>query len=75
MIAEALAEAENPNGARVAAAASSGEDSPGATEGAWGSRIYKAVMTGTLHDSVRCRWYSGRPGLRFRGNYCRISAM
>ena len=46
MIAEALAEAENPNGARVAAAASSGEDSPGATEGAWGSRIYKAVMTG-----------------------------
>lgn len=46
MITEALAEAENPNGARVAAAASSGEDSAGATEGAWGSRIYKAVMTG-----------------------------
>lgn len=46
MIAEALAEGENPNGARVAAAASSGEDSAGATEGAWGSRIYKAVMTG-----------------------------
>ena len=46
MIAEALAEAENPNGARVAAAASSGEDRAGATEGAWGSRIYKAVMTG-----------------------------
>lgn len=46
MIAEALAEAENPNGARVAAAASIGEDSAGATEGAWGSRIYKAVMTG-----------------------------
>ena len=46
MIAEALAAAENPNGARVAAAASSGEDSAGATEGAWGSRIYKAVMTG-----------------------------
>lgn len=46
MIAKALAEAENPNGARVAAAASSGEDSAGATEGAWGSRIYKAVMTG-----------------------------
>ena len=46
MIAEALAEAENPKGARVAAAASSGEDSAGATEGAWGSRIYKAVMTG-----------------------------
>lgn len=46
MIAEALAEAENPNGARVVAATSSGEDSPGVTEGAWGSRIYKAVMTG-----------------------------
>ena len=46
MIAEALAEAENPNGARVAAAASSAEDSAGATKGAWGSRIYKAVMTG-----------------------------
>lgn len=46
MIAEALAEAENLNGARVVAATSSGEDSPGATEGAWGSRIYKAVMTG-----------------------------
>lgn len=46
MIAEALAEAENPNGARIAAAASSAEDSAGATEGAWGSRIYKAVMTG-----------------------------
>lgn len=46
IIAEALAEAENPNGARVAAAASSGEDSAGATKGAWGSRIYKAVMTG-----------------------------
>ena len=46
MIAEALAEAENPNGARVVAATSSGGDSPGATEGAWGSRIYKAVMTG-----------------------------
>ena len=46
IIAEALAEAENPNGARVAAAASSGEDSAGATEDAWGSRIYKAVMTG-----------------------------
>ena len=51
MIAEALAEAENPNGARVAAAASSGEDSAGATEGAWGSRIYKAVMTGISYMS------------------------
>ena len=46
MIAEALAEAENPNGARVAAAASTSDDSAGASEDAWGSRIYKAVMTG-----------------------------
>lgn len=46
MIAEALAEAENPNGARVVAAASTSDDSAGASEGAWGSRIYKAVMTG-----------------------------
>lgn len=46
MIAEALAEAENPNGARVAAAASTSDDSAGSSEGAWGSRIYKAVMTG-----------------------------
>lgn len=46
MIAEALAEAENPNGARVAASASTSEASAGASEGAWGSRIYKAVMTG-----------------------------
>lgn len=46
MIAEALAEAENPNGARVATSASTSDDSAGASEGAWGSRIYKAVMTG-----------------------------
>lgn len=46
MIAEALAEAENPNGARVAASASTSDDSAGASEGAWGSLIYKAVMTG-----------------------------
>lgn len=46
MIAEALAEAENPDGARVAASASTSDDSAGASEGAWGSRIYKAVMTG-----------------------------
>lgn len=46
MIAEALAEAENPNGARVAASASTSDDSAGASEGAWGLRIYKAVMTG-----------------------------
>lgn len=46
MVAEALAEAENPNGARVAASASTSDDSAGASEGAWGSRIYKGVMTG-----------------------------
>lgn len=46
MIAEALAEAENPDGARVATSASTSDDSAGASEGAWGSRIYKAVMTG-----------------------------
>lgn len=46
MIAEALAEAENPNGARVAASASTSDDSADASESAWGSRIYKAVMTG-----------------------------
>lgn len=46
MIAEALAEAENPDGARVAASASTSDDSAGASESAWGSRIYKAVMTG-----------------------------
>ena len=46
MIEEALAEAENPNGKRVSAAASTGEDTSSAAEGSWGSRIYKAVMTG-----------------------------
>lgn len=46
MIAEALAEAENPDGARVATSASTSDDSAGASESAWGSRIYKAVMTG-----------------------------
>ena len=49
MIEEALAEAENPNGKRVSAAASSEEDSSSAAEGSWGSRIYKAVMTGVSY--------------------------
>ena len=49
MIKEALAEAENPNGKRVSAAASSGEDTSSAAEGSWGSRIYKAVMTGVSY--------------------------
>ena len=49
MIEEALAEAENPNGKRVSAAASSGEDTSSAAEGSWGSRIYKAVMTGVSY--------------------------
>ena len=49
MIEEALSEAENPNGKRVSAAASSGEDTSSAAEGSWGSRIYKAVMTGVSY--------------------------
>ncbi len=49
MIEEALAEAENPNGKRVSAAASSGEDTSSGAEGSWGSRIYKAVMTGVSY--------------------------
>ena len=49
MIEEALAEAENPNGKRVSAAASTGEDTSSAAEGSWGSRIYKAVMTGVSY--------------------------
>lgn len=49
MIEEALAEAENPNGKRVSAAASTGEDTSSAAEGSWGTRIYKAVMTGVSY--------------------------
>ena len=49
MIEEALAEAENPNGKRVSAAVPSGEDTSSAAEGSWGSRIYKAVMTGVSY--------------------------
>ena len=49
MLNEALAEAENPNGKRVAAAASTAEDSSSAVEGSWGTRIYKAVMTGVSY--------------------------
>lgn len=49
MIEEALAEAEDPTGKRVSAAASSGEDTSSAAEGSWGSRIYKAVMTGVSY--------------------------
>ena len=49
MIEEALAEAENPNGKRVSAAASTGEDTSSAAEGSWGSRLYKAVMTGVSY--------------------------
>ena len=49
MLNEALAEAENPNGKRVAAATSSAEDSSSAVEGSWGTRIYKAVMTGVSY--------------------------
>ena len=49
MLNEALAEAETPNGKRVAAAASTAEDSSSAVEGSWGTRIYKAVMTGVSY--------------------------
>ena len=49
MLNEALAEAENPNGKRVAAATSTTEDSSSAVEGSWGTRIYKAVMTGVSY--------------------------
>ena len=49
MLNEALAEAENPKGKRVAAATSTAEDSSSAVEGSWGTRIYKAVMTGVSY--------------------------
>ena len=49
MLNEALAEAENPNGKRVAAATSTAEDSSSAVESSWGTRIYKAVMTGVSY--------------------------
>ena len=49
MLNEAQAEAENPNGKRVAAATSTAEDSSSAVEGSWGTRIYKAVMTGVSY--------------------------
>ena len=49
MLNEALAEAENPNGKRVAAATSTAKDSSSAVEGSWGTRIYKAVMTGVSY--------------------------
>lgn len=49
MLNEALAEAENPDGKRVAAATSTAEDSSSAVEGSWGTRIYKAVMTGVSY--------------------------
>ena len=49
MLNEALVEAENPNGKRVAAATSTTEDSSSAVEGSWGTRIYKAVMTGVSY--------------------------
>ncbi|MFC6352896.1 fructose-specific PTS transporter subunit EIIC [Rothia nasimurium] len=48
MIEEALAEAEKPNGKRVAAGAA---DSAETAEegGSWGTRIYKALMTGVSY--------------------------
>ena len=48
MIEEALAEAEKPNGKRVAAGAA--DSSETAEEGGtWGTRIYKALMTGVSY--------------------------
>ena len=48
MIEEALAEAEKPNGKRVAAGAA--DSSETAEEGgSWGTRIYKALMTGVSY--------------------------
>lgn len=48
MIEEALAEAENPAGKRVAAGAADTEETA-STDGPWGSRIYKALMTGVSY--------------------------
>lgn len=50
MIEQALAEAANPNGQRVAATETTAEDSgAAASEAPWGSRIYKALMTGVSY--------------------------
>lgn len=48
MIEEALREAENPAGKRVAAGAADAEETA-STDGSWGSRIYKALMTGVSY--------------------------
>lgn len=48
MIEEALAEAEKPNGKRVTAGASSEAEATN-DSGPWGTRIYKALMTGVSY--------------------------
>lgn len=48
MLKEALEQAASPNGQRVSASAAAAEDSSNA-EGSWGSRIYKALMTGVSY--------------------------
>lgn len=50
MIEEALAEAENPQGRRVAAATGADAAEPSADTGKpWGTRIYQALMTGVSY--------------------------
>ncbi len=49
MIEEALAEAENPQGKRVAAGSGSSEEEAGGAPQNWGSHIYKALMTGVSY--------------------------
>lgn len=48
MIEEALLEAGNPSGKRVVAGAADAEETA-STDGSWGSRIYKALMTGVSY--------------------------
>lgn len=48
MIEEALREADNPSGKRVVAGATDSEETA-STDGSWGSRIYKALMTGVSY--------------------------
>lgn len=49
MIEEALAEAANPSGKRVTAAASVDSAESADASGPWGTRIYKALMTGVSY--------------------------
>lgn len=49
MIEEALAEAENPNGRRVAAAHGESNETSTDADKPWGTRIYQALMTGVSY--------------------------